>query len=209
MDVEERHKVCDLIEAMISADGVIGDVRFVSVMLHQPLAEEVQGAAPLPWRLDPSIAGGGLFVDLASHMLDFLDYALGPIAEVKGIASNQANAYPAEDMVSGAFRFESGVHGVGTWCFSAFDKRDRTEIVGTAGRITYATFDSTPIVVTTAEGTRELPIDSPPHIQQPLIQLVVNALNGIGESPSTGESALRTSWVMDQMLAGYASRATR
>ena len=190
-------------------DGVIGDVRFVSVTLHQPLGEEATKPGTLPWRLDPHIAGGGLFVDLASHMLDFLDYALGPIREVGAFASNQANAYPVEDIVSGAFRFESGVHGMGTWCFTAFDRRDRTEIVGTTGRITYATFDSSPIVLTTTAGTTELPIDSPPHIQQPLIQLVVNALNGVGESPSTGESALRTSRVMDQMLAGYQSQAVR
>jgi len=94
------------------------------------------------------------------------------------------------------------VHGVGTWCFSAFDKRDYTEIVGAAGRISYATFDSTPITLTTSAGTTEFPIDNPPHIQQPLIQLVVDDLNGVGTSPSTGETAARTSWVMDQMLAG-------
>ncbi len=196
------------VKALID-DGVIGDVRFVSVTLHQPLGEEPTTSGALPWRLDPLVAGGGLFVDLASHMLDFLDYALGPIREVEAFASNQANAYSVEDIVSGAFRFESGVHGMGTWCFTAFDKRDRTEIVGTAGRITYATFDSSPIVLTTTAGTTELPIDSPPHIQQPLIQLVVNALNGVGESPSTGESALRTSRVMDQMLAAYQSKPPR
>jgi len=117
------------------------------------------------------------------------------------LASNQANLYPAEDIVTGTFRFESGVHGVGTWCFSAFDKRDRTEIVGTTGRISYATFDSTPITLATSAGATEFPIDNPPHIQQPLIQLIVDDLNGVGTSPSTGVSAARTSWVMDQMLA--------
>ena len=32
-------------------------------------------------------------------------------------------------------------------------------------------------------------------------------LLGLGESPSTGESGARTSWVMDRMLAGYRARA--
>jgi hypothetical protein len=36
-----------------------------------------------------------------------------------------------------------------------------------------------------------------------MIQLVVNALNGVGESPSTGETGMRTSWVMDRMLEGF------
>jgi predicted dehydrogenase len=183
-------------------DGVIGDVRYVAVALHQPLTPEELDPATLPWRVRPEIAGGGKFVDLASHMLDFLDFALGPIAEVRGFASNQAGRYLAEDVVSGAFRFESGVHGVGSWCFSAFEKQDRTEIIGTAGKIEYVTFDTSPVLVTTERGTEQHEFDSPAHIQQPLIQLIVDELRGAGRSPSTGETARRTSRVMDAMLSG-------
>ena len=189
-------KVKELLES-----GAIGVVRFVNINFHQPAGIATDPAA-LPWRVRPDVSGGGLFVDLASHMLDFLDFALGPIREVRGFASNLAHRYPAEDIVTGTFRFESGVHGAGVWCFSAFDKRDFTEIVGTAGRISYATFDSTPIALSTPAGTTEFPIDNPPHIQQPMIQLIVDDLNAIGTSPSNGETAARTSWVMDQMLAG-------
>jgi predicted dehydrogenase len=153
-----------------------------------------------PWRVDPKVAGGGRFVDLASHMLDFLDYAIGPISEVQGFAGNQAGKYQAEDIVSGSFRFASGVQGTGTWCFSAFENRDTTEIVGTNGRISYSTFDAKPITLTTREGSTEFAFDYPQHIAQPLIQTVVDDLTGSGECPSTGETAARTSWVMDQML---------
>lgn len=180
-------------------DGAIGDVRLVSVTLHQPLMPEDLDPARLTWRVDPAIAGGGRFVDMASHMLDFLDFALGPIADVEGIASNQARRYPAEDIVSGHFRFESGVHGIGSWCFAAGDRLDRTEIVGSEGRITFATFDATPVSVTTRSGTEQLEIAYPAHIQQPLIQSIVHALNGVGECPSTGVTGARTSWVMDRM----------
>ena len=189
------------IKRLIDA-GTIGDVRLVSVTLYQPPAPADLDPAALPWRVDPAIAGGGRFVDLASHMLDFLDHALGPIRDVHGVASSQAGRYPAEDIVTGTFTFASGVHGVGAWCFTAFDRCDRTEIVGTAGRISYSTFGTDLVVVTTPAGTREIAIEHPPHIQQPLIQTVVDALNGVGECPSTGESAARTSWVMDRMLAG-------
>jgi predicted dehydrogenase len=190
-------KIKELIDA-----GAIGVPRLVTVTLYQPLAAEELGVASLPWRVDPAVAGGGRFVDLASHMLDFLDFALGPIADAHGVASNQAGRYAAEDVVSGTFTFASGVHGVGTWCFSAFGREDRTEIVGSAGKITYSTFDARPVVLTTADGVTEFAIEYPAHIQQPMIQVVVDALNGMGESPSTGESAARTSWVMDRMLAG-------
>ena len=181
-------------------EGAIGEPRFVNVMLYQSVAKDERSPQTLPWRVIPELAGGGRFVDLASHMLDCLDYALGPIRAVQGFASNQAGLYPAEDIVSGTWLFESGVHGVGTWCFTSFDRCDRTEIVGTAGQLTYSTFDTQPIILTTSKGRTEFAYDYPAHIQQPLIQTIVDELNGAGSCPSTGESAARTSWVMDAML---------
>ncbi len=181
--------------------GGFGGPRVVTRPRDHPRNPPALGGATLLWRVDPAVAGGGRFVDLASHMLDFLDFALGPIADARGIASNQGGRYAAEDVVSGTFTFASGVHGVGAWCFSAGTREDRTEIVGSAGTLAYSTFDARPIVLTTEAGRTEFAIDYPPHIQQPMIQRVVHALNGVGASPSTGESAARTSWVMDRLLA--------
>ena len=178
----------------------IGEVRFVTLTLYQPLAAEELQPGTLPWRVQPEIAGGGRFVDLAAHMLDFLDYVLGPIRDVQAFSSNQAHRYPAEDIVTSAFVFTSGVQGIGTWCFTSFDRWDQTEIVGSKGKITYSTFDAQPVILTTSQGQEEFTYEYPAHIQQPLIQSVVNALNGKGDCPSTGESAARTTWVMDQML---------
>jgi predicted dehydrogenase len=181
-------------------DGVIGDVRFVNITLHEPAAPNVRDRASLPWRVRPEISGGGLFVDLASHMLDFLDYALGPIVEVRGFTANQARLYEPEDIVTTSFRFESGALATGTWCFTAGSRLDRTEIVGSDGRISYVTFDASPIVLETRTGRTEFPIANPPHIQQCLVQAIVDELNGSGVSPSTGETAARTTRVMDLML---------
>jgi len=96
---------------------------------------------------------------------------------------NQAGKYKAEDIVTGTFRFASGVQGAGTWCFSAYDSRDLIEIVGTEGKITFSTFDARPIALTTHDGPTEFSLDYPQHIEQPLIQMVVNELNGIGKGP--------------------------
>jgi hypothetical protein len=49
-------------------------------------------------------------------------------------------------------------------------------------------------------------VRNPPHVHQPLIQTIVDELNGNGTCPSTGESAARTSWLMDQCVAGYYGR---
>lgn len=180
--------------------GVIGEVRFVNVNLYQPTAPEDLDSESLPWRVVPEIAGGGRFVDLASHTLDFLDFILGPIAEVRGMASNQAGRYPAEDIVTGTFKFSSGVQGAGSWCFCSFDNFDATEIVGNEGKLSFSTFGSEPVRLTTRVGVQEFSFVHPQHIEQPLIQTVVDELNGVGKCPSTGETAARTSWVMDRML---------
>jgi predicted dehydrogenase len=188
-------QIKELIEA-----GALGEVRFVNVQFCQPLSAVELNPQQLPWRVIPEIAGGGLFLDLASHMLDLLDFLLGPISSVQGSAANQAGKYTAEDIVSGTFAFESGVQGAGTWCFTSYGGEDRTEIVGSAGKLTFSTFENQPIVLSTASGAREFTIDYPTHIQQPLIQTIVNELNGVGFCPSTGRSAARTSRVMDEML---------
>jgi predicted dehydrogenase len=188
-------KIKELVEG-----GALGEVRFVNVTLHAPPAPAELDPASLPWRVRPEVAGGGHFVDLAAHMLDFLDYLFGPVRRVQAFAANQAGLYPAEDLVTGSFVFENGVQGTGTWCFSAYDRRDFTEIVGSRGKLGYVTFDDSPLVLTTAASQSQIACAYPPHVQQPLIQTIVDALNERGACPSTGETGARTTWVMEQML---------
>jgi predicted dehydrogenase len=190
------------VKALVES-GAIGQLRTVRIDLSTPLQSPAPGE--LPWRLDPQVAGGGLFVDLASHTLDYLDYLLGPIQAACGFAANQAGAYPAEDIVSGAFQFASGVQGVGQWCFSSAQSRDRIDLTGTSGRIRLTTFDESPILLENEAGTQSLAIFNPTTIQLPLIQQIVDDLRGLGTCVSTGETALRTTRVMDQLLAGYYS----
>jgi 1,5-anhydro-D-fructose reductase (1,5-anhydro-D-mannitol-forming) len=46
-------------------------------------------------------------------------------------------------------------------------------------------------------------VRNPPHVHQPLIQTIVDELGGHGECPSTGESAARTSRVLDECVRDY------
>jgi predicted dehydrogenase len=180
--------------------GAIGEVRLVMMTIY----ENRQRFDPdnLPWRVLPEVAGGGFAVDLGTHMVDLMDYILGPMNQVSGFASNQGSPYPAEDIVTASYTFESGAHGTAVWCFTAYDKLDRTEIVGTKGKISFAAFADAPVVLETADGVEQFDIPHPPHVQQPLIQSIVDELNGVGTCPSTGESAARSAWVMDRMLGG-------
>src|SRR3954470_24218821 len=112
------------------AAGAIGEARLVTIPLRQPVDPRQTDRANLPWRVVPAVAGGGLFLDLASHTLDLCDSFFGPVTEASGVAANQAGLYDAEDIVAAHLRFASGVVGVGSWCFTAGDRLDGVEIVG-------------------------------------------------------------------------------
>src|SRR6185295_11395405 len=87
------------------AEHTIGELRLVTISLRRtPEPGDLDKQHP-SWRVVPSIAGGGLFMDLASHTLDLLDYLLGPVVFASGGATNQAGLYEAEDIVTGHFRF--------------------------------------------------------------------------------------------------------
>lgn len=182
-------------------DKVIGTPRHVNCVLYHSLESRYQDPEKLPWTVQPEISGGGIFVDLACHTLDILDYLFGPIVSASGQATSQQKAYPAEDAVSMSFLFENGMHGTGMWNFVSHTRQDIVEIVGDQGKITFATFGDDPILVYDSQGlTQTILIENPAHIQQPLIETIVQELLGNRGCPSTGDTAARTTWVMDQAL---------
>jgi predicted dehydrogenase len=180
--------------------GAIGPVTDVRVRVCEPLAK---GDAAAGWRFDPAIAGAGLFLDLASHCLDLLDFLLGPIEEAAGFAVNTAGTYAAEDVTSGAFRFRRGMVGAGTWNFNADRSTDTMVFTGPLGRLTTPVFADGDVAVTREGRDEVLAIRNPPHVHQPLIQTIVDELRGRGRCESTGESGARASWAMDRLLEGY------
>lgn len=185
-------------------NGAIGEVRFVLSTQYQKASGDVLDPQNLPWRVQPELAGGGLFFDLASHTFDLLDFLLGPITTVQGLAANQAGYYHAEDIVTGTYRFESGIHGVGNWCFTAFEDVDINEIVGSKGKITFSTFGNDPIILTTASGTEQWNFKRPQHVHQPLVETIVTDLiTGSSQCPSSGVTGARTNWVMSEMVQNY------
>lgn len=195
-------KIKELIE-----NDIIGKVRLVSIRMFMGIKDEDKLSGNLPWRVIPSMAGGGYFVDLASHQLDYLDYLFGPVTEVAGFADNQAKLYPAEDIVSGSFKFPHGVIASGIWCFTASNGNDvdTIEIIGEKGKVTFSTFQFTPIVVEVDGKRKEMENPRPAHVHQPLVETIVDELNGKGKCPSTGISGARTTRVMEQLLTSYYS----
>jgi predicted dehydrogenase len=138
-----------------------------------------------------------------SHTLDFLDFLFGPIGEVRALAANVAGAYDAEDVVAATWRFASGIHGSGAFCYAADRDEEWNEIVGTKGRLRFSTTRAVPIELERGGVRESIDIGDPPHVHQPLIQTFVDELNGVGACPSTGESAARTTRVIDRILGEY------
>jgi predicted dehydrogenase len=117
------------------------------------------------WRVSAENAGGGLLLDVGSHMLDFLDFCVGPLEDVHGRAARLATAAEVEDAVAMTFRTAQGVPGVASWNFSSQVKEDRLEFFGTKGRVTLVMFDDTPVRLETERGTEEFAIPNPPQIR--------------------------------------------
>jgi predicted dehydrogenase len=180
-------------------DAIIGEIRAVNMSLYKPPAAR-DISKERNWRLDASIAGCGYFCDLAPHMIDLLIYFLGPIKSVFGLTANLGGLYKVEDTVSSVFEFKNGVQGIAQWSFVAKEHLDRTEIIGSKGKIRYSNFGQGPIILKKDGAIKEFFIDHPRHIQQPLIQSIVEELTGQGRCPSTGKTAVQTQKVMDEIL---------
>lgn len=178
--------------------SAIGRVTAVAYAQAEPFHRKDAG-----WRIDATVAGGGHFLDMGSHALDLMDFFFGPLRDVAGAAANLASDYPPEDTVTMSFRTTGGIPGAATWNFAAGVRCDRFRITGTDGQIEFPVFESGPVQIETAAGMRSLAREHPPHVAQPLIQSVVDDLLGRGVCPSTGETALRTTQVMDAVLHGY------
>ena len=178
-------------------EGRIGKPRHIHWGLTRPA-----GSSAI-WRVDPAIAGGGHFVDLASHGLDLFMHHLGDIAEVGGVATNQQGFYAAEDSVAASWRFAGGVTGSGFWNFASHTATDQVVLHGDKGRIDYAIFDDVPLKLVTEAGEESLAVPHPAHVQQPHIENIRRHLAGEARFPALGREAAKVSAVMDRILGDY------
>lgn len=182
--------------------GAIGRVMNVQIRFAAPPRDLDYNEANLPWRVQKDIAGGGYFYDLAPHQLDLLQMIFGPITRVHGFCNNRGGLYQTEDTVSAAFVFHNGLPGSGSWCFAAHEsaKTDRIELIGDQGQICFSVFTYEPIALHTLDGRQEIVVPNPEHVQQPLIQNIVQELQGIGICTCDSISGTGVNWVMDRIL---------
>lgn len=181
--------------------GKVGHVRHIHwAFTDHPNEWDIHGESN--WRTNPKQAGGGYFVDLASHGLNLFEHLLGNIISVSGIATNQQGYYQAEDAVTAHWSF-SGTKpttGSGYWNFACHERSDQVEILGSTGKIRFSVFLEEPIELITANNHESLVIENPENIQLYHVRNMQKHLVGSAHHPSLGESASRTNWLMDQIL---------
>ena len=100
----------------ILEQGDIGAVKEVQITMLKKTDKAAKD--PSNWRVDPSIAGGGYFYDLAPHQIDLVFYFFGKPKSFSGTSTNKAGLYKAEDFVQGTIELENGIVCKGLWDFS-------------------------------------------------------------------------------------------
>jgi predicted dehydrogenase len=182
--------------------GIIGKVKELGITMLKKT--NLAANDPNNWRIDPNIAGGGYFYDLAPHQIDLIFYFLGNgLKSYTGSSKNKAGMYAAEDFVEGVIEMENGIICKGLWDFSIMDQEENDEflIIGTKGTIRFPVFGlSIEVEVNGIKNT--IQFEAPKHNQQNHIQQVVNYFLGKGDNPCSAADAILSMQVMEAFVYG-------
>ncbi len=187
------------------SEKIIGDVRFIKLDFYRKsLTRESLNVPKVAWRINTAIAGGGLFHDIAPHQLDLMYYFFGAIEKASGYAINQEGLYDADDIVSGNILFKSGVIFNGLWSFNVAkeNETDLCEIFGSKGKISFPVFEHKKITITKKDKTEIIPFEPLQHVQEPMIEKVVDYFLGKSDNPCSGEDGAVVMKLMDEFTGG-------
>jgi predicted dehydrogenase len=181
----------------------IGEIKLVNIKMLQPDQSVMIAKTSENWRVDPSISGGGIFYDLAPHQLDLVHYFFGKAKSYCGIASNQSSLYKAEDIVTGSMLLANNIIFNGVWCFTVPEnmEEDLFEIIGSKGKISFPVFGNT-IEVEIDGQKQQISFAKEPHIQQHMIDQVVQYFLGNQENPCTAADAIQSMELMEKFVYG-------
>jgi predicted dehydrogenase len=183
------------------AEKRIGDIRTVNITLY---ASDTSSEISKSWRVDPALAGAGLFYDLAPHQLDLAIYFFNDAISTVGYSTNQSGLYSAEDIVTGIAQFKNNILLTGTWCFTVTKglEKDKFEIIGSEGKISFSVFGHE-IEIDNGHEKENINFIPPAHIQQPMIEKIVNYFSGTEENPCSATEAIKSMLIMEQFAYGH------
>ncbi len=183
-------------------EKAIGEIRFANLTFYKKLFTEEDLKAPgNAWRVDAEIAGGGLFHDLGTHQLDLMYFFFGGFSKVSGMVLNQSKLYDTPDFVTGNIVFNNGVAFNGVWSFNVGEhsEKDCCEIIGSHGKIIFSVFGKQNITLERNGKTEIISFEPLQHVQQPMIEKVVEYFLDEGPNPSSAEDGAFVMQMIDQI----------
>ena len=180
-------------------EGRIGNIRLIRLSMLQPAVSKIITQTADNWRVNPALSGGGLFYDLSPHQLDILYWIFGEPVSMNGYSLNQSKQYEATDLTSLQVLFPNDIHFSGSWSFAVAENatEDYCEIIGNKGSLRFPFFKNPVLEIKDNDGTERIEFENPPHIQQPMIEAVVQYFLGEQENPCSFEEALVTMKMID------------
>jgi predicted dehydrogenase len=181
----------------IISEKILGEIS--SVEMRMSLAP-TPGLAET-WRVNPAISGGGLFHDLAPHQLDLMLYFFGEPVSIQGNSLNKSKSYQADDYAEAEILFSNNILFKGVWDFNVKKEKeeDICEIKGKNGSIRFGVFSDLCELSLNGE-PKSLKFEYLPHVQQPMIEQVVNYFLDKGPNPCSGNDAFIVMKMMDKIV---------
>lgn len=177
-------------------EKILGDISTINMRM---------ALAPSPglaetWRVNPAVSGGGLFHDLAPHQLDLMLYFFGKPISIHGNSLNKSKSYHADDYAEAEILFSINILFKGVWDFDVRkeNEEDICEIEGKNGTLRFGVFSDLCELSLNGE-TKSLKFEHLPHVQQPMIEQVVNYFLDKGPNPSSGTDAMIVMKMIDKI----------
>ena len=155
----------------------IGKVLTFDYKLHHTLKSHP--TAPIfkknniPWRFDKKISGGGNFLDMGLHVIDFLFDVFGECEHSQYISHKSKRIYNVEDSFILNLKFKKGVLGQCAWHSSVTETKDFFRLYGEKGIIEFSFnfSDKIKIIKNNKTKTLNIKLSQPPH--KPIIAKVI------------------------------------
>ncbi|MFQ1700894.1 Gfo/Idh/MocA family protein [Loktanella agnita] len=177
--------------------GSIGTINLIEVRQFK-LASDT---ASQSWKTDPTVGGGGSFVDMQTHTLDWLTYLFGPPAHVKGLKKNTLKLSAAEDFVSYLFDYDRFTV-VGLCSYAATQDEEAVIIHGDKGTASMGFFRPSDITLTVAGVAQHIHLPDPPHVHQPFVERVIGYFLDDAPNPCSAQDGRLSTELVGEIFAG-------
>lgn len=211
----QRHEAVHQEARRMILAGEIGELKLAHVQIPLRISTPRGAAAPVTWRTDPAMRGGGIAVSIGDHAFDTLAYLAGQQIDAVAALTDATQTHPPnERVVSMLLELSGGATGHAMASFvTPFAKRP-FELHGTRGTLviensyTYLTGvdgDPTPvltIVNDTGTKVQRLPASDCFRLE---IEQFGRAIEGKGAPMTTAEEGLRALAVGEALYASINS----